>query len=62
MMQRIVCCFAPEDKKLVEKLHAHLQVLEFQDVHIWYARHVLPGEEWERERDLDSSERWCDWD
>ena len=35
----------------MEKLYAHVQVLEFQHISIWYPRHVLPGEEWERERD-----------
>jgi TIR domain len=48
---RIVCCYAPEDKKLMESFHAHLRALEIQHVSIWYAHRVLPGAEWERERD-----------
>jgi hypothetical protein len=50
---RIFCCSAPEDKKLMESFHAHLRVLEIQhpQVCIWYAHRVLPGAEWERERD-----------
>jgi hypothetical protein len=52
---KIVCCFAPEDKKLMEGLRAHLRVLEIQHVSIRYVQHMLPGAEWEQDRQLQSA-------
>jgi hypothetical protein len=48
---KIVCCSASEDNRLVERFCAHMRVLELLDVDIWYAHTMLPGAEWERERD-----------
>lgn len=48
---RIVCCSAPEDKKLMEGLRAHLRMLEIRHASIWYTHNTLPGAQWQRERD-----------
>lgn len=47
---KIFCSYAPEDKKLIERLRAQLRVLEPQRVSIWYQHDILPGTEWEAER------------
>lgn len=48
---KIFCCYAPEDKELMEGLRVHLRMLERMNVSVWYAHDILPGTEWERERD-----------
>ncbi len=48
---KIFCCYALEDKSLMEGFHKHLRVLELQHVSIEYAHDTLPGMEWELERD-----------
>ena len=48
---KIFCSYAPEDKDLMAGLHKQLRLLEPQSVSIWYMHDVLPGREWERERD-----------
>jgi TIR domain len=48
---KIFCSYAPKDKNLMEAFTAHLRGLESQHVSVWYAHNILPGTEWERERD-----------
>ncbi len=49
---KIFCSYAPQDKSLMESLHKHLRrALELRHISIWYTHSILPGREWERERD-----------
>lgn len=49
---KIFCCYAQEDKSLVEGFHAHVRrVLEFEDVSIEYLDDIRAGAEREHERD-----------
>jgi hypothetical protein len=48
---KIFCSYAPKDKNLMESFSKHLRTLESQQVSIWYARDMLPGADWEQERD-----------
>ncbi|HTK06969.1 MAG TPA: toll/interleukin-1 receptor domain-containing protein [Ktedonobacteraceae bacterium] len=48
---KIFCSFAPEDKALMESFYAHLRGLKRpRDLSVWYADDILPGKQWELER------------
>ncbi len=48
----IFCCYAHEDKNLLDVLRRHLAPLRRQGfIKVWHDREILPGTEWAREID-----------
>ena len=46
----ILCCYAHEDQKLLNKLKAHLKPLQRQGlIDVWHDRDISAGTEWEQE-------------
>jgi TIR domain len=50
MPLKIFCCYAHEDEALLNKLKAHLKLLQRQGlIDLWHDRDISAGAEWERE-------------